>query len=58
MFLGNSIGPLTGGAVAAVFGLRWVFVITAAVLLVNLIWVYYRVPEYADREELNAEDRP
>jgi MFS transporter, DHA1 family, multidrug resistance protein len=22
MFLGNSLGPLTGGAVAAVFGLR------------------------------------
>jgi MFS transporter, DHA1 family, multidrug resistance protein len=49
MFLGNSIGPLSGGAVAAAFGLRWVFLVTAAVLLVNLVWVYYRVPEYADR---------
>ena len=49
MFLGNSIGPLSGGAVAAAFGLRWVFVVTAAVLLVNLVWVYYRVSEYADR---------
>ena len=48
MFLGNSIGPLSGGAVAAAFGLRWVFLMTAAVLLVNLVWVYYRVPEYAD----------
>ena len=50
MFLGNSMGPLTGGAVAAAFGLRWVFLVTAAVLLANLVWVYYRVPEYVDRE--------
>jgi DHA1 family multidrug resistance protein-like MFS transporter len=50
MFLGNSMGPLTGGAVAAAFGLRWVFLVTAAVLLANLLWVYYRVPEYVDRK--------
>jgi hypothetical protein len=50
MFLGNSMGPLTGGAVAAAFGLRWVFLVTAVVLLTNLLWVYYRVPEYVDRE--------
>jgi DHA1 family multidrug resistance protein-like MFS transporter len=49
-FLGNSLGPLTGGAVAAVFGLRWVFLVTAAVLLANLLWVYLRVPEYADQQ--------
>jgi MFS transporter, DHA1 family, multidrug resistance protein len=49
MFLGNSMGPLSGGAVAAAFGLRWVFLVTAAVLLVNLLWVYNRVPEYVDR---------
>jgi MFS transporter, DHA1 family, multidrug resistance protein len=48
MFLGNSLGPLSGGAVAAAFGLRWVFLVTGAVLLANLIWVYYRVPEYVD----------
>ncbi len=46
-FLGNSLGPLTGGAIAASFGLRWVFLITAALLLANLIWVYLTVPEYA-----------
>ncbi|TMJ63246.1 MAG: multidrug efflux MFS transporter [Alphaproteobacteria bacterium] len=49
-FLGNSLGPLTGGAVAAAFGLRWVFLVTAAVLLANLLWVYYRMPEYAGRQ--------
>jgi DHA1 family multidrug resistance protein-like MFS transporter len=48
MFLGNSMGPISGGAVAAAFGLRWVFLVTGAVLLANLVWVYYRVPEYVD----------
>jgi DHA1 family multidrug resistance protein-like MFS transporter len=51
MFLGNSLGPLTGGTVAAAFGLRWVFLVTAAVLLANLLWVYLRVPEYVDRKD-------
>jgi DHA1 family multidrug resistance protein-like MFS transporter len=51
MFLGNSLGPLTGGAVAAAFGLRWVFLVTAVVLLANLLWVYYRVPEYAAQHD-------
>jgi MFS transporter, DHA1 family, multidrug resistance protein len=47
-FLGNSLGPLTGGAIAASFGLRWVFLITAALLLANLLWVYFTVPEYVN----------
>jgi MFS transporter, DHA1 family, multidrug resistance protein len=47
-FLGNSMGPLTGGAIAASFGLRWGFLITAALLLANLVWVYFTVPEYVD----------
>ncbi len=45
-FLGNSLGPLTGGAIAASFGMRWVFLITAGLLLANLFWVYFNVPEY------------
>jgi DHA1 family multidrug resistance protein-like MFS transporter len=47
MFLGSSLGPLTGGGVAAALGLRWVFLVTAAVLLANWLWVYLRVPEAA-----------
>jgi MFS transporter, DHA1 family, multidrug resistance protein len=46
MFMGNSLGPLMGGAIAASFGLRWVFLLTAAVMAANLVWVYYRVPEF------------
>jgi MFS transporter, DHA1 family, multidrug resistance protein len=45
-FLGNSLGPLIGGGIAAGLGLRWVFLLTAAVMALNLVWVYYRVPEY------------
>ncbi|MDE2582546.1 MAG: MFS transporter [Rhodospirillales bacterium] len=47
-FLGNSLGPLTGGAVAAVLGLRWVFLVTAAALLANLVWVWVGVPASVD----------
>lgn len=46
MFMGNSLGPLLGGVLAAGFGLSWVFLMTGAVLALNLVWVYYRVPEY------------
>ncbi len=46
MFMGNSLGPLLGGFLAAGLGLSWVFLMTGAVLALNLIWVYYKVPEY------------
>ena len=48
-FLGNALGPLTGGAVGAAFGLRWVFVVTAALLVAALAWVYVVVPTRAER---------
>lgn len=51
MFMGNSLGPLLGGAVAASLGLRWVFLMTGAVMAANLVWVYCRVPEFAERAE-------
>ena len=44
-FMGIALGPLTGGLVAASVGLRWVFVVTAGLLLVNLVWVWLTVPE-------------
>jgi MFS transporter, DHA1 family, multidrug resistance protein len=49
-FLGNSLGPLTGGAIAASLGLRCVFIITTGLLAANLVWVYFKVPEYRERE--------
>lgn len=50
-FLGNSLGPLSGGAIAAWLGLRWVFIVTAALLFVNLAWVYFKVQEYRGDEQ-------
>lgn len=44
-FVGNTLGPLTGGVVAATIGIRYVFAVTAALLLANLVWVYFTVPE-------------
>ncbi len=44
-FLGNSLGPLTGGGVAALLGIRWVFVVTTVLLAANLLWVWFTVPE-------------
>ena len=42
-FMGNSLGPITGGGVAALFGVHWVFLVTAILLLMNLAWVYTSV---------------
>jgi MFS transporter, DHA1 family, multidrug resistance protein len=53
-FLGNSLGPLTGGSIAAGFGIRWVFVMTTVLLAANLLWVWFTVPEL--REQPAAAD--
>jgi DHA1 family multidrug resistance protein-like MFS transporter len=44
-FLGSFLGPFTGGAVAASAGIRWVFLITGVLFLLNLVWVYGVVRE-------------
>jgi DHA1 family multidrug resistance protein-like MFS transporter len=54
-FLGNSLGPLTGGAVAASLGLRWVFAVTTVLLAANLVWVWFTVPEYRESERQAAD---
>ena len=51
-FLGNSLGPLTGGTIAAGLGIRWVFVVTTVLLAVNLVWVWFTVPELQDARAL------
>lgn len=47
-FLGNSLGPMSGGAVAAYAGLPWVFVLTTVLLLASLAWVAVAVPRRAE----------
>jgi DHA1 family multidrug resistance protein-like MFS transporter len=44
-FVGNSAGPATGGVIAASWGIQFVFAVTAAMLLANLVWVWLAVPE-------------
>ena len=34
-FIGNSTGPMAGGAIAATVGINWVFAVTGALLAVN-----------------------
>ncbi len=43
-FLGMSLGPLIGGAVAARFGFPAVFLTIGALTLANLAWVAFSVP--------------
>jgi len=42
-YLGVFGGAILGGQVAAYLGIRYVFVFTSAVLLINGVWVYRRV---------------
>lgn len=41
MYLGNVAGPMMGAAVSALAGYRWVFIATAAVVLIN-VWQLWR----------------
>ncbi|MEJ9212026.1 multidrug efflux MFS transporter [Bacillus smithii] len=42
-YLGVFGGSILGGQVAAYLGIRYVFLITGALLLVNAVWVYFKV---------------
>jgi DHA1 family multidrug resistance protein-like MFS transporter len=41
MFLGGFIGPLIGSSIAAAYGIKNVFYVTAAVLLANMFMIYF-----------------
>ncbi|MBW4085806.1 multidrug efflux MFS transporter [Paenibacillus sp. S150] len=42
-YLGIFAGSVLGGQVAAWFGIRYVFFITSSLLLINAVWVYFKV---------------
>jgi DHA1 family multidrug resistance protein-like MFS transporter len=42
-FLGSFAGPLTGGSISAIFGVRWLFPVTAVLLWVNAVWVRWKL---------------
>ncbi len=48
MYLGNVAGPLIGSGVSAVLGFRWVFLVTAVLVLFNaaqIWWSFRKVPQ-------------
>lgn len=49
VYVGMVFGPLIGGAVAATVGQRAVFLVSALVVIANLVWIWRAVP---------ADDRP
>ena len=47
MYLGNVIGPLIGSSASAMLGFRWVFIVTAILVLFNTVqvwWSFRQVP--------------
>lgn len=42
-YLGVFFGSVLGGHVASLLGIRYVFYITSALLLINAVWVYFKV---------------
>ncbi|BCK01542.1 multidrug efflux MFS transporter [Anaerocolumna chitinilytica] len=42
-YLGVFLGAVLGGQISAAFGIRHVFYITSALLLLNAVWVYFNV---------------
>jgi DHA1 family multidrug resistance protein-like MFS transporter len=45
MSLGNFLGPLSGGLIAARFGIPVVFVVVAALMLANFLWIAFTTHE-------------
>ncbi|MNG66719.1 drug efflux system protein MdtG [compost metagenome] len=37
MYLGNVVGPLIGSSISALMGFRWVFAVTAVLVLINCL---------------------
>lgn len=47
MYLGNVVGPLIGSGVSAALGFRWVFLVTALIVLFNaaqIWWSFKKIP--------------
>ncbi|MBC6315074.1 multidrug efflux MFS transporter [Listeria grandensis] len=53
-YLGIFTGAVFGGQIAALLGIQYVFFITSALLLVNAIWVYFKVFKKLNAREINA----
>lgn len=50
LYLGNVVGPMLGAGVSAILGYRWVFIISAVLVVINFIQMAYYLhqqPHYA-----------
>jgi len=54
IFLGNTVGPILGGGIAAWFGMRSVFPVTGVLLLVTLAWVRTGVRDHVSSTPASA----
>ena len=50
-YLGVFGGSILGGQVAAWLGIRYIFFITSALLLINAVWVYFKVYKKLNKNE-------
>jgi len=55
-YLGGFGGSILGGQVAAYLGIRYVFFITSALLLINAVWVYFKVYKKLSKQNLIIKD--
>ena len=55
-YLGAFAGAVLGGQTAAWFGIRYVFFITSALLLLNAGWVYFRVYRKLNIQEIGENE--
>ncbi|NLU14338.1 MAG: multidrug efflux MFS transporter [Serratia liquefaciens] len=49
MYLGNVVGPLIGSGVSALMGFRWVFAVTAVLVLINCLQVRSQFKQVENR---------
>lgn len=56
--LGQTLGPLAGGAVAASFGIKSVFPLTGALLVVDLLWVLNAIRDEVPRVSAQPQAEP
>jgi MFS family permease len=53
-YLGTFAGSILGGQVAAYLGIRYVFFITSGLLLINAVWVYFKVYKRLSLKEVES----
>ncbi|MEC0329241.1 multidrug efflux MFS transporter [Paenibacillus macerans] len=53
-YLGVFAGSVLGGQIAAWLGAEYVFIATSALLLINAVWVYFKVYRALDRSKMTG----